>query len=134
MAEGRSFPPTQCPQEEQCGRFKFPSNTPAGGTLDVLIATQEFADLPGALAPDIIIPPRLTPINGKVCFKNDPDNTVLTINDCLSYGAFTGDTEGAGASAGQPTIAVSTVTEGVTVAIVLHINSLRAAVLTWEAL
>ena len=83
----------------ETGKFKFPSNPPTGGTLDVLIATQEFADLAGAPAPDIIIPPLLTPISGKVCFKNNPDNTVCTVNECLSYGTFTGDTEGAGASA-----------------------------------
>ena len=38
------------------------------------------------------------------------------------------------AAAGQPAIAVPTITPGVTIAVTSHINSLRAAVLTLEAL
>ncbi len=84
----------------ETGKFKFPSNpntTPNLGTAVsplTLIATQEFADLPGAPAPDFIIPPLLNPISGKVCFKNNPLNIfAFQRNECVSYGSFTGDTE-----------------------------------------
>ncbi len=85
----------------ETGKFKFPSNpntTPPGGgtasSLLTLIATQEFANLPGAPTPDFTIPPLLNPISGKVCFKNNPLNTAaFPRNECLSYGNFTGNTE-----------------------------------------
>ena len=82
----------------QTGRFVVPSN-PGSGANTVLFATQAFANLTG-IAPDFIIPQQVMPIAGKVCFKNNPDNTVFSINLCLSYGgaAFTGNTEGAGAA------------------------------------
>ena len=84
----------------ETGKFNFPANPPTNGTLDVLIATQEFADLAGAPTPDIIIPPLLNPVAGKVCFKNNPANGfAFVITKCLSYGSFTGDTEGAGTPA-----------------------------------
>src|SRR5438046_3259159 len=35
----------------ETGKFKFPANPPTGGTLQTLIATTEFANLPGAPAP-----------------------------------------------------------------------------------
>jgi hypothetical protein len=84
----------------ETGKFKFPANPPAGGPVDglsgtnfTLIATQQFANLPGAPAPDILISPLLNPISGKVCFTNNPANTVFLRNECLSYGSFTGSTE-----------------------------------------
>jgi alpha-tubulin suppressor-like RCC1 family protein len=84
----------------ETGKFKFPSNpntTPPGGTaksLLTLIATQEFANLPGAPTPDFTIPPLLSPISGKVCFKNNPANSAaFPRNECVSYGNFTGNTE-----------------------------------------
>jgi hypothetical protein len=78
----------------ETGKFKFPSNPATGGTLQTLIATQEFANLPGAPVPDVIIPPLLIPIAGKVCFRNNPANRSATVqNECVSYGQFRGDTE-----------------------------------------
>lgn len=80
----------------ETGRFVFDRDPPSGQNT-VLIATQAFADLPGAPTPDFIIPTGLIrPGSGKVCFKNNPANTAFTINLCLSYGSFTGNTEGAG--------------------------------------
>ena len=76
----------------ETGKFKFPANPPTAGTLKTLIATQEFANLPGAPRPDVIIPPLVNPINGQVCFRNNPQNAVFLRNECLSYGNFTGDT------------------------------------------
>src|SRR5262249_42771827 len=74
-------------------KSKLPNTPPTGGSLQVLIATQEFASLPGAPAPDIIIPPLLNPIGGKVCFKNNPDAIgTFPRNECVSYGPFTGAT------------------------------------------
>ena len=81
----------------ETGKFKFPASPATGGTLKTLIATQEFADLPGAPAPNVIIPPLLNAISGKVCFRGNPANPFAFVrNDCLSYGAFTGNTEGFG--------------------------------------
>src|SRR5688572_18028348 len=71
----------------ETGKFKFPVNPPTGGTLHTLIATPEFANLPGAPAPDVIIPPLLIPIAGKVCFRNNPANaSAIFRNECVSYG------------------------------------------------
>ncbi len=94
----------------ETGKFKFPADPPAGGTLKTLIATQEFASLPGAPEPDILIPPLLNALSGKVCFKDNPSNaSAARKNECVSYGNFQGDTEinrsgpdGPGTSAGQP--------------------------------
>jgi hypothetical protein len=97
----------------ETGKFKFPGDPPTGGTLKTLIATLEFASLPGAPAPDIIIPPLLSPISGKVCFKSNPLNTVFLRNECLSYGGadFTGATESSeiGVPFGPPAAALSIV-------------------------
>ena len=76
----------------ETGNFKFLSNAPGPQAANVLIATQAFANLPGALTPDFIIPPLLNPISGKVCFQNNLLNNVFPRKDCLSYGSFTGDT------------------------------------------
>src|SRR6267142_2088004 len=90
----------------ETGRFRFPSNPPSpsgppffGSNIPTLIATQDFAKLPGAPVPDVMIPPLLNPIGGKVCFKSTPANTIFFRNECVSYGSFTGDTEGAGPAA-----------------------------------
>jgi hypothetical protein len=83
----------------ETGIYKFPSDAPAGSPTQTfpfpaLIATQDFANLPGAPTPDFIIPPLLNAISGKVCFKNNPANgNAFLRNECLSYGDFTGDTE-----------------------------------------
>ena len=92
----------------EIGKFNFPFDPPTGGTRDVLVATQAFADLAGAPTPNFIIPPLLNPISGKVCFRANPANTVLARNDCLSYGSFTGDTETneSGVAAGAPAAAL----------------------------
>jgi IPT/TIG domain len=78
----------------ETGIFKFPKDPATGGVLQTLIATQEFASLPGAPVPDVTIPPLLIPIAGKVCFKNNPANPSAAFqNECVSYGNFRGDTE-----------------------------------------
>jgi uncharacterized repeat protein (TIGR01451 family) len=81
----------------ETGRFFFPSNAPLGANT-VLIATTNFASLPGAPTPDFLIPPLITPGSGKVCFRGNPANRqAFDVNLCLSYGSFpSGQTEGAG--------------------------------------
>ncbi len=72
----------------QTGKFKFPHNVPADANPQ-LIATQDFANLPGAPTPDFTMPPLLSPIGGKVCFTNNPLNiNALPRTDCISYGSF----------------------------------------------
>jgi hypothetical protein len=84
----------------QTGEFKFRSDPAAGENLQVLIATPTFAGLVGAPAPDIIIPPLMMPLDGKVCFKHNPANpNAEPFSECLSYGFFTGNTEGHGTPA-----------------------------------
>ena len=88
----------------ETGRFKFPHDAPGPAAADVLIATQDFANLPGAPAPDFIIPPLLNAISGKLCFTNNPlGSNAFLRTDCLSYGNFTGDT---GSSIGGATTVV----------------------------
>src|SRR4026209_2280695 len=81
----------------ETGRFFFPSNAPVGQNT-VLIATTNFAALPGAPIPDFIIPPLISPGSGKVCFRGNPANPfAFGVNLSLSYGDFpSGLTEGAG--------------------------------------
>ncbi|HEY6970670.1 MAG TPA: hypothetical protein VJA94_15785, partial [Candidatus Angelobacter sp.] len=72
----------------EIGKFKFPHNVNAD-TNPQLIATQDFANLPGAPTPDFIMPPLLSPIGGKVCFTNNPLNpNAFPRTDCVSYGSF----------------------------------------------
>ncbi|MGH8569240.1 MAG: hypothetical protein ACREXU_14840, partial [Gammaproteobacteria bacterium] len=63
-------------------------------------ATQAFADLPTPPTPepDFIMPPMVAANAGKVCYKNDP-SAFDFVTQCLSYGAFSGDTEGFGSPA-----------------------------------
>jgi cytochrome c peroxidase len=76
----------------ETGKFKFPHSVPADANPQ-LIATQDFANLPGAPTPDFIMPPLLNPIGGKVCFTNNPLNIfAFPRTDCVSYGSFAGDT------------------------------------------
>ena len=78
----------------EIGKFKFPHSVPADANPQ-LIATQDFANLPGAPAPDFIMPPLLSPIGGKVCFTNNPLNpNALPRTDCVSYGSFPVDQTG----------------------------------------
>jgi len=80
-------------QGNETYRYKFPSNPPCGNN-DVLIATQGFANLPGAPTPEFIIPPVISPVSGKVCFKgNTAESFAFNRNFCVSYGSFTGNTE-----------------------------------------
>ena len=78
-------------------RYKFPNDVPCDATENhALIATAAFAALPGAPAPDYIIPPKLNPISGKVCFRGNTEEAgfnAFTRNTCVSYGSFTGNTE-----------------------------------------
>ena len=72
----------------ETGKFKFPHSVPADANPQ-LIATQDFANLPGAPTPDFIMPPLLNPIGGKVCFTNNPLNiNAFSRTDCVSYGSF----------------------------------------------
>ncbi|MGH8568338.1 MAG: SdrD B-like domain-containing protein [Gammaproteobacteria bacterium] len=84
--------------------FPFPHNTPiAGAGRSILIGTQAFADLPTAPEPDFIMPampPMVEPNSGKICYSICTTCQGLdSVNDCLSYGAFSGDTEGFGSPA-----------------------------------
>ena len=76
----------------ETGRYKFAHDVPLDSSPQ-LIATQEFANLPGAPAPDFIMPPLVNPMGGKVCFTNNPQNgNAFPRTDCVSYGSFTGST------------------------------------------
>jgi hypothetical protein len=78
----------------ETGKFKFPHSVPADLNPQ-LIATQDFANLPGAPAPDFIMPPLLNPIGGKVCFTNNPLNVnAFPRTDCVAYGSFPVDQSG----------------------------------------
>ena len=78
----------------ETGKFKFPHSVPLDANPQ-LIATQDFANLPGAPAPDFIMPPLLNPIGGKVCFTNNPLNVnAFPRTDCVSYGSFPADQTG----------------------------------------
>ncbi|MCA9898991.1 MAG: DNRLRE domain-containing protein [Ardenticatenaceae bacterium] len=81
----------------QTGRFVFPGNPPPNAS-NILVATAEFAALPGAPTPDFIMPAEIVPIAGKVAFQNNPDNPNATpVDIALSYGGATyiGSTAGA---------------------------------------
>lgn len=72
----------------EIGKFKFPHDVPADANPQ-LIATQDFANLTGAPAPDFIMPPLLSPIGGMVCFTNNPLNSnAFPRTDCIAYGSF----------------------------------------------
>jgi hypothetical protein len=97
----------------EIGKFKFPHDVPLD-TNPQLIATQDFANLPGAPTPDFIMPPLLSPISGMVCFTNNPLNpNAFPRTDCLAYGSFpvaqTGSDSGGcngTVAAGPPTAAL----------------------------
>jgi cytochrome c peroxidase len=100
-------------QGNETYRYKFPNNPPCGNG-DALIATQAFASLPGAPTPEFIIPPVISPVSGKVCFKGNTAEsfTAFGRNFCVSYGSFTGLTEtnssdgGPSQAAGSPAAAL----------------------------
>src|SRR5437667_1253588 len=76
----------------ETGHFDFPSNPPSGTQMSVLIATQAFANLPGAPTPDFILPTGLlTPGSGRVRFERNPNSSFLAFDVTLSltYGTFT---------------------------------------------
>src|SRR6266540_2930251 len=81
----------------QTGTFFFPVNPPQGG-LSVLIATTNFANLPGAPVPDLLIPPMMSPGHGKVSFRGNQANPFrFDVSLSLSYGNFPAAlTDGAG--------------------------------------
>ena len=81
----------------QTGTFFFPNSPPQGG-LSVLIASTNFANLPGAPVPDILIPPMINPGSGKVSFRGNPANPFrFDVTLSLSYGSFPANlTDGAG--------------------------------------
>ncbi len=80
----------------QTAEFHFPENA-RQGEIDrsILIGTREFADLETTPEPDFIMPAHVVPVSGKVCYKDRGHRFYFT-NQCLSYGAFSGDTEGFG--------------------------------------
>lgn len=95
----------------EIGKFKFASDPP-DNSAQVLVATQQFASLPGAPTPNFIMPPLMNPISGKVCFTNNTSNSsAFTRNDCVSYGSFTGSTGTSeqGLAFGPPTSALTIV-------------------------
>ncbi|HEX2642013.1 MAG TPA: pre-peptidase C-terminal domain-containing protein [Thermoanaerobaculia bacterium] len=81
--------------DNEVGEFVFPADPSVDGCFEpgraVLIATQALADLPAAPIPDFVMPPLLVPGSGKVCFQGLPGGEPANL--CLSYGAFTGDSE-----------------------------------------
>src|SRR5215469_14704310 len=78
----------------EIGKFKFPHSV-SSDLNPQLIATQDFANLPGAPTPDFIMPPLLSPISGKVCFTNNPLNpNAFPRTDCVAYGSFPVDVTG----------------------------------------
>ena len=83
----------------QTAEFIFPSNTPIGGFgRSILIATPQFVNLGTTPLPDFIMPANVVPNSGKVCYKDRPGSP-FPVNLCLSYGSFTGNTEGFGTPA-----------------------------------
>jgi len=90
-------------QGSETYRYKFPNDPPCGNN-NVLLATQGFANLPGAPTPEFIIPPVISPVSGKVCFKGNTSEAPFAFNRnfCVSYGSFTGNTE-SNSSDGGPT-------------------------------
>jgi cytochrome c peroxidase len=108
----------------QTGQVVFASDPPVGpaepgiGGYSVLIATQDFASLPGMPAPDVLIPAQVIAQGGKICFKHNPGNpNAQPVNLCLSYGNFAGSTESD--TIGQPSGAPAAA------APIVHASSLR---------
>jgi cytochrome c peroxidase len=83
----------------ETGRYVFPADPPLGladanGFHSVLLATADFAALPGSPAPDFVLPPGLIAAGGgKICLRENPANPHFDVNLCLSHGDFAGDTE-----------------------------------------
>jgi cytochrome c peroxidase len=99
----------------ETGKFKFPHSAPLD-TNTQLIATQEFANLPGAPVPDFIMPPLLSPISGKVCFTNNPLNVnAFPRTDCVSYGSFPADQTGSDSGGCNGTVAAGPPTAALTI-------------------
>ena len=73
----------------ETGRHRFPGSPPDGPGSRTLLGTAVFADQPGLPVPDLIIPPLLNPIGGKICFRHNPANPeAALIEECVSYGGF----------------------------------------------
>lgn len=82
----------------QAGQFIFPDNVPVGiGGRSILIGTPEFAQV-SPVQPDFIMPSNVMSDSGKVCYRNIPGASE-GVNECLSYGNFTGSTDGFGSPA-----------------------------------
>jgi cytochrome c peroxidase len=70
----------------ETGVFAFPENPGTGGSLLTLVATAEFARLPGMPMPDVIIPPLLVAGAGSVCFSTNPLGAAPEARrDCVTY-------------------------------------------------
>ena len=79
----------------QTGEFIFSDNAAVGiGGRSILIGTQEFAQI-SPVQPDFVMPSNVVAVSGKVCYRNVPGASE-NVNECLSYGNFTGSTGLAG--------------------------------------
>jgi hypothetical protein len=74
----------------QTAEFIFPGNTPIDlAAHSILIATQQFADLPGSPQPDFIMPANVVPDSGRFCYQSRL-GAPFFIDLCLSYGGSSG--------------------------------------------
>ena len=82
----------------QSGEFIFPANLPNGQSgRSILIGTAEFTKV-FTVQPDFIMPSNIASPSGKVCYKNVAGAS-SDVTQCVSYGDFTGNTEGFGSPA-----------------------------------
>ena len=71
----------------QTASFPFPSDVPDDHRdgNSALIATQAFADLPGAPHPDFLIPPVIQAPGGKVCFRGNQPEPCFPVDICPGW-------------------------------------------------
>ena len=76
----------------ETGKFKFAANPGTGGSLQTLIATQEFASLPGAPVPDAL-DLRLGTVVGGIELALEPGVTFArTVDSSLGEPVFSRST------------------------------------------
>ena len=71
----------------EIGTVPFTCNPVVVTSRSVLIATAEFAAMPGAPAPNFIMPALIAAPSGQVCFRSE--HGPFPVNVCLAYGQFT---------------------------------------------
>ena len=72
------------------GAVEFTSNPAAASSQNTaLVATAEFAALPGAPRPDFIMPPLITTPAGEVCLRDTRRPGCPALDECLAYGGPT---------------------------------------------